>query len=801
MLRIAGRVSSRTSLVRTGRPSLQRAATGGTKYAAWKRDSAFGDRGGAGPRSAQRFISYSRRSYSQANAEALASRMQSHGGPAYRLRKLDDERQAQESAKILDSIAHHKPPSPYQPRTIDFNRIDQTYPEKKTREKFQEIDKMLTRPASADAAGIQRASGAGNLHTSFHAVAEAETIFLCTGSNSADGKPQLDGPIATALLAYSLYQVHKAAIIVADRNNLMLVRSLMEHLNRDAAEHIRYVEVNAVNGALVNAMHRLIGKHKPQAIIHVGVPGRASDGLYYDAEGNFVGEYNMAVDQAMNLANAYGTMTIAFGNALTQAGMNGASGMKPQADKQTGLRAVHQIPGASATSGALALSSLLMAAYKNADLCSSDTVLCMIATGKNAQAKERFDAQPVARSGDNNGAPPIYKRDASAVRAREHQILEQASRDFPSIQQMIHAERLPWPQHIEEQHLYGAKQRYISAVDSSDGVLTAAKRFWNLVRARSPYELRMLLVADHSEAPYGSHLDEKRRILVYRMLRYTAQQATEVIVMMCNTANLEDIEALRHQLEAEAAAKGRNTEIHIIDLIKHTAEAIVARGGPRVVLLSTQATAEKEKYSDSIRKAAKDADAAPPAITRIGCGNRNDPRLKEKDWASLVNKGYYLDSMPGSIKAMLKEEINRYVDQIPLDSTSVWLCCTHFPALRTWIDARLQKRLRKAGCSHAIPIFDPMEDQADATIEKLRSLDKGQRPDYSGLPRYSIHTTGLDIEVKSAAIRHGIDDAVVQTIDFDGRQDRERAATAQERTSPARRARARHQPAPGARSP
>lgn len=34
---------------------------------------------------------------------------------------------------------------------------------------------------------------------------------------------------------------------------------------------------------------------------------------------------------------------------------------------------------------------------------------------------------------------------------------------------------------------------------------------------------------------------------------------------------------------------------------------------------------------------------------------------------------------------ILLREIRRYVDKIPLDSTSVWLCCTHFPALKKFI--------------------------------------------------------------------------------------------------------------------
>jgi glutamate racemase len=746
---------------------MQRAGKARKGYRSWDQASGLGDRLAAGPSVWIRSMSYGRRGYSsQAHDSAYQALEPNHGKHFPGLHARDARNGARR--RLLDSIAHHFPPSPFQPPIVDLSGIQGAYP-KKTQRKFTELDKILTTSALPGGSGVERASGAGNLHTGFHAIANAERVFLCAGSNAADGIPQIDGPIATALLAYALYQVHKVAIIVADRSNLMLVRRLLGMLNEDAADHIRYVEVNAVNGMLVEAMDKLIARHEPGAIVHVGVPGRARDGLHYDAQGNFVGEYNMAIDQVMNLANAFELMTLAVGHNATQAGMKGISRAPADEDMQCGLQAAHQIVGVSATSGALALSSLLMAAYKDADLCQGATLQALIDEGREAQHDAHFLSPPVSRSRDKNNSSSIYRKDASGVRQNENGILEQAGKDFPLLQEVIHAERLPWTQTIEEQKLYRAKQRYISLVDSSDGVLIAAKRFYNQVRARSPFVLKMLLVADHKKAPYGPLHDEERPTVVYKVLRYTAGQISEVIVIACNTANLEDIDGIRSRLEAEAKEKGRNIEIHIIDLIRNTVAAIVARGGSRVVLLSTEGTARHRKYPDEILRQAKAGGIDPPFVTMIGCGDKNNISLSGKDWAKLINLGHYLDSQP-TIRAMLEEEINRYVDQIPLDSTSVWLCCTHFPAIRHLIEARLKERLWKAGCSHTIPIYDPMEDQADATIEKLIQLDKGQRPDYSGLPRYSIHTSGSDIEVRASAIRHGLQDAVIQTVDFDGPQ-------------------------------
>ena len=69
----------------------------------------------------------------------------------------------------------------------------------------------------------------------------------------------------------------------------------------------------------------------------------------------------------------------------------------------------------------------------------------------------------------------------------------------------------------------------------------------------------------------------------------------------------------------------------------------------------------------------------------IAAGNKNDPRLKDLDWATLINKGYHRMKQNPRIMALLRTEIRRYVERIPLDSTSVWLCCTHFPAVQDLI--------------------------------------------------------------------------------------------------------------------
>src|SRR6476619_7074312 len=78
---------------------------------------------------------------------------------------------------------------------------------------------------------LQKAEGCGSLPTAFQSLVEAKKIFLYTGANSGDGVPQIDGPLGAAILAHTLYQANKVAIIVADRTNIHVVRRILHQVN------------------------------------------------------------------------------------------------------------------------------------------------------------------------------------------------------------------------------------------------------------------------------------------------------------------------------------------------------------------------------------------------------------------------------------------------------------------------------------------------------------------------------------------------------------------------------------------
>jgi hypothetical protein len=517
--------------------------------------------------------------------------------------------------EIIDSIAHHRAPSPYPALPVDHRRASERYPEA-TQLRVKTLDSLVSEIAQLANKRPVRAEHAGSLLTAFNALAAAEKVFLCSGANTADGRLDSDGPIGTAVLAHALYQAGKVAIVLADRSNCRLIQELVETLDPDCGRHLRYIPVSGVNGVLVESLCKLMERHQPQAVVHVGVPGRTRDGLYLDAHGSYIGEYNVALDQLMDLANALGQPTIAVGTGAHQAGLGNAGNAGAESQCTT-LHAQHQVLACSVTLGALALAEMLSAAYADMQACTPALLEKIMGVGRECRNKPEYRARPVREGsvgqGTRTARPP---QDGSRLNeeAGAESLRYASLSGLSHIHQAVHATPLAWPQEIEEAKLYGRTCRFFTLVDSSEGGRIAARPFRNFVRARSAMDPRILCISDDANAPYGTKADEDRKDLVYRMLRHASRQGSEAIVMMCNTACLEDIQSMKKDIEQEALAEGRALVVHVIDLIDTTAKAIVERGGARPVLLSTEATAVKGRYPEKIDEFSQDQNERPDVL-------------------------------------------------------------------------------------------------------------------------------------------------------------------------------------------
>lgn len=672
--------------------------------------------------------------------------------------------------EIIDSIAHHRTPSPHAPLPVDHRNVAQSYPEA-TQVRIKALDSLISKVAQAANKRPAWAEHAGSLLTAFDALAAAEKVFVCAGANTADGRVETDGPVAAAILANALYQAGKVAIVVADRTNCRLVQELVQMLDGECGRHLRYLPISGVNGVLVESLCRLIEKHEPDAVMHLGVPGRTRDGFYLDVHGNYIGEYNIALDQLLDLANALKHPTIAIGTGPHQAGLGNAGNGSGDSARTT-LDAQHQILADSVTLGALALAEMLSAAYLDAQTCTPEQLEALMGRGRECGSQPEYQARLVREGGARQTpgtARPAQSDDALQHGTGKDAVFDASMAKFTQIHKEVHSVRLAWPREVEEARLYGRTCRYVALVDSSAGGRIAAQPFRNFVRARSPLDLRILCISDDAKAPYGTKADDARKDLVYQMLRHASRQGTEVIVMMCNTACLEDLLSIKERIEREAHDEGRSLTVHIVDLIDTTAMAIVERGGARPVLLSTEATAEKGRYPEKIDEYSQDQDEQPDVLV-IAAGNKNDPALKKLDWARLINKGYHQMKEDKRITALLRTEVRRYVDRIPLDSTSVWLCCTHFPAIQDLIEDILAERLKAAGYTHRIPVYNPVSDQADAFLAWSKKHPPSRKNEFARQPLFAVQSTAPVIDIVKGVGATLPLETVITRVDFSERK-------------------------------
>jgi glutamate racemase len=253
----------------------------------------------------------------------------------------------------------------------------------------------------------------------------------------------------------------------------------------------------------------------------------------------------------------------------------------------------------------------------------------------------------------------------------------------------------------------------IAAFDSSAGGLIAAHNLANFILHRSHHASQFVILTDFGNAPYGPRERDDLVCLVGNGLKTAQKMGIDVIAMACNTACLSFPESKR------------GVEIPVVDLIATTANAIAEHGGKKPVVLSTEATAKDDMYKNRIHEAFKrnalakkidEHDIEYPEVVRIGAGDKADTAELKRDWASLINSVTHLSDNGADTKEMTRV-IAKYVDKIPADATSVWLCCTHYPALKD----QIVQRMKDIGRGH-IEVIDPMEYQADEIIKEMNRM-------------------------------------------------------------------------------
>lgn len=649
----------------------------------------------------------------------------------------------------------------FPPPDFDRKAVKEKYHHKKLAVKLvEDFKKIMTVQESHKLHAASTQSLSDHLLASVDALANAATVMIFCGSNTTEGKLTADNAVSAAIAAYALHLCYKTPIIVCDEPNRRLIEKLLTNEHPELGPYLRYLPIKEVNGQLVRRLHKEFNRHAPDLSLYIGIPGRNRDGDYLDQNGSSISLLNVALDQALNMQNLMKIPSIAICHSDGNAGFPECSLPGNQEDDAAVIRATYPLVVSDLLQGTLGLMELLCNACLDSQAYQPKLLATALDTATMLTENGDFKA-PTPRSGALQQSTWIPKKHEKITES--HATVERLS-DF---QKLTASRRITWTESIEKSKLEGPKVRHAVLYDSSDGVLIAANDFIRYIRARSNFVLKVDAVADHGKASYGNHSHERLFEIVVDGITFSARLKADVIVMICNTACTIDLEKVKQVVEHWLENHGiHGYRVRIIDLVRTVAAAVIENGGSKPTLLTTEATCESGVYPMVINEVAKNAQVDLPEVTVIGCGNRS--ARPNKDLAHLVNKLAHLKDKDSIAYIELDREVERYVGLIPLDSTSVWLCCTHFPALLQLIIKHLNKRLKDAGLPEdSILIVDPVYAQAEATIRFLKENDSIKNKDYRAIQHLRVLTTGTKEEVAASISKHiGKDGVPLFTVNF-----------------------------------
>jgi glutamate racemase len=235
-----------------------------------------------------------------------------------------------------------------------------------------------------------------------------------------------------------------------------------------------------------------------------------------------------------------------------------------------------------------------------------------------------------------------------------------------------------------------AQRKYILGLpDSSAGGRVAAPNFLKAFQEATGEIPNFIVFGDDGRAPYGALGPEDLQRTTNNMFNAIDAFNPDNIAGVCNTLHIG----------VDMGVDSTTAYTHLID---NTAKAIVesaANGDTKPVVLATPATVTSGIYNKY--------------ITEISGGTLTPIEVAAPHFAPAVNQLDHMAPEGSPERIALQKAADVYVKQVPQDATSVWLCCTHYPALTKDI----QDALDRAGKGH-VKIVDPMEAQGHAAAEK-----------------------------------------------------------------------------------
>ena len=530
-----------------------------------------------------------------------------------------------------------------------------------------------------------------------------ERVVLLTGFNVDKGLPETDGPPGVAILAHKLIQLGIEVTCVTDGVNAPILRSSLEAIG--APTDIVRVFDASPDTAPAQA-RELIQDFGPDAVMAVELPGRNGQGDKRNMRGVLLNAFSGEGDQILIEAGDGGILTLAVGDGGNEAGMGPVAGLIPPAMNGEDMASiVHSdvlVTASVSNWGAIAVAAALAKSMGREDV---------IPTPDEYRAALTASADAGAVDGVTREQVP--SADGFTVEAHMGWALDLAAR-------------------INEQGHF--QPILLGVFDSSSGGLHAAATLAEHMRDITGQPVLRVLALDHGNAPYGQYLGDLDHIgtITNHGLRvldemFRGSTSPTAIVMACNTACI-----------GRGFANGIETPV--INLVEGTADKMIELGGRHVVSLSTTPTEISGAYGARFREGTRGnflsrnlLKGGRREITEIGASSPHDPDL---DLADLVNR-LNGDNRPSD--ETIAAAVSHYVDQMPDDTSSIWLTCTHYPAL---IDQIREAVANRAWTGEVPQVIDPMPFQAEAVARELGlKVERHRRPGHlRALPPLVIST-------------------------------------------------------------
>ncbi|MCT7298256.1 DUF4392 domain-containing protein [Ralstonia sp. CHL-2022] len=525
--------------------------------------------------------------------------------------------------------------------------------------------------------GIRKFFVKGGTEDAATALKDTQRILLVTGFTvgrdpvSGRALPETDGPVGTAEMAAKLALAGRDMTIATDSANMPVVQSVLASL--DGGHLVKLEPFDAKRGQPArDAANELLDRVQPDAVVAIELPARNADGDYLNMRGISVAEVNAPKDQIVLEANKRtGIVTVGVGDGGNEAGMGSLRSNIPPvtlADNTTidfasTVPVKYPVTAWNSNFGAQAILANMLHQMGRMDLMTTPEEL-------HAAIKASVDAGAV------DGVSRKSEASVDGFPSQVHQgmlvLLREAMNHMPT--DKTFDEATP------------AEPFTFAAFDSSNGGLIAAKNMLATIKAQTGEDLPVAIVVDHGNAPYGPKSPEALIRLVGNGLQTAQRLKAAMVAMACNTACTAFPKALD------------NVDVPVIDLIDVTSRAIVQHGGDRPAVIATAGTVKSLAYQEK--------------VASLSDGTVHPQAVAAHKFADFVNDLKHKSDDP-AVKKELQAASDLYVSELDPNTTSLWLCCTHYPAMKDFLVTSLQKR------GMDIPVVDPMQYQAKAVLDAI----------------------------------------------------------------------------------